>query len=113
MSIPDANSAFVPDEKLSGYLLDVQHPVGGSKAKWFLSLGYDPAVPSVLESDLLNLVRTSDDFVEKKSSFGTKYVVRGKITSPDGAVANVETVWIVEPSDPRPRLVTAIPGAKT
>ena len=113
MPIPNADLAYVPKEKLSEYLLDEHHPVGGSKAKWFRSLGYDIADPSVLEGDLLSQVKSSEDFEEKKSRFGTKYVVRGKITTPNGNQANVETVWIVESSDNRPRLVTAIPGDKT
>jgi hypothetical protein len=113
MPIPNAASAFVPSEKLHEYLLNEQHPIGGSKARWFRSLGYDPADPSRLERDLLRQVQTSDDYSEKSSAFGTKYVVDGKITTPSGIDANVTTVWIVEPSDNRPRLVTAVPGDKS
>jgi hypothetical protein len=112
MPIPNAGSAFIPPEKLSDYLLDLNHPVGGSKARWFQSLGYDLADPAVLERDLLHQVLTSDDYTEKSSLYGTKYVVAGTIVSPNGTKANVTTVWIVEPSAPDPRLVTAIPGDK-
>jgi len=113
MPIPQADAAYVPPEKLSGYLLDEDHPVGGSKAKWFRGLGYDPADTAALERDLLTQVRQSENFIEKSSPFGTKYVVSGKITSPEGIEANVVTVWIVELSDNRPRLVTAYPGDKS
>src|SRR5438552_12699131 len=101
MPIPNAGAAFVPSAKLTEYLLNEQHPVGGSKARWFRSLGYDPSDSSVLERDLLRHVRTSEDYTEKTSSFGTKYVVDGKISTPSGSDANVTTVWIVEPSDNR------------
>jgi hypothetical protein len=111
MPIPNAISAYVPSEKLSGYLLNGQHPVGGTKAKWFRSLGYNSA--DALEQDLLKLVRASEEFAEKKSSFGTKYVVSGKIAAPNGSEVNLKTVWIVESPDIRPRLVTAFPGEKT
>lgn len=113
MPIPDAKSAYVPHEKLSEYLLNEQHPVGGSKAKWFRSLGYDPADGGVLGHDLLTLIQTTEDYVEKSSSFGTKYIVSGKILTPNGVDANVTTVWIVELADKQPRLVTAYPGVKT
>ncbi len=113
MPIPNADSAFIPPDKLSDYLLNEQHPVGGSKAKWFRSLGYDPASPSVLGDDLLKQVQSSADFTAKDTGYGTKYVVLGKITTPSGAVANVTAIWIVEPSDSRPRLVTAFPGEKS
>ena len=112
MPIPLADTAYVPQEKLIEYLLNEHHPVGGAKAKWFLSLGYEPGSPSVLEQDLLKLVQTSDQHAAKTSPFGTKYVVVGSMSAPNGQEVNVITVWIVEPSDHRPRLVTAYPGDK-
>jgi hypothetical protein len=112
MPIPNADSAHVPSEKLTDYLLNEQHPIGGGKAKWFRGLGYDPATPTALEQDLLKLVRTTEAFTETSSPFGTKYIVSAKIAAPNGKEANLTTVWIVEPSDSRPRLVTAYPGEK-
>jgi hypothetical protein len=61
---------------------------------------------------LLQHVRTSDVFTEKHSQFGTKYVVSDKIRAPTGAEVNVTTIWIVDSTDGRPRLVTAYPGDK-
>ena len=110
MPIPLADSAYVPQEKLTKYLLDEQHPVGGSKAKWFLSLGYEVANPQLLERDLLKLVQTSEQHTATTSRFGTKYIVTGSVSMPSGRQVNLTTVWIVEPSDQRPRLVTAYPG---
>jgi hypothetical protein len=111
MPIPNALSAYVPPEKLTGYLLDEQHPVGGPKAKWLIGHGYDAADPSPLERDLLSVVHASDDSVTQQSRFGTKYVVVGRINAPDGQQVDVTTVWIVEPPDDRPRFVTAYPGS--
>ena len=48
MAIPNADAALIPPEKLRDYLLDEQHPIGGSKAKWFRSLGYDSAHAEIL-----------------------------------------------------------------
>jgi len=110
MPIPHADSAHVPPKKLSHYLLDPQHPVGGSKAVWFHSLGYDAANAAALERDLLELVRTSDDFTETASPFGSKYVVSSTITAPNGRRVRLTAVWIVEPPSDRPRFVTAYPG---
>jgi hypothetical protein len=113
MPIPHAETAYVPLEKLSGYLLDEDHPVGGSKARWFRGRGYDPSDAAALERDLLKVVQSSENYTEKSSSFGKKYVVSGKITSPQGTEGNVVTVWIVESIDNKPRLVTAYPGEKS
>lgn len=110
MPIPDAESAFVPPKKLSGYLLDPTHPVGGSKARWFLRLGYRMEDPDRLATDLLRVVRESSDFEQEATQFGVKYVVRGRLETPNGGLANIVTVWIREIDDSRPRLITAYPG---
>jgi hypothetical protein len=40
MPIPDAERAIVSRKKIQDYLLNEEHPDGGSKAVWFASLGY-------------------------------------------------------------------------
>jgi hypothetical protein len=112
MPIPDADSAFVPPEKLSNYLLDLTHPVGGSKARWFLSLGYETTNPERLATDLLAVVHRSADFEQEETRFGTKYIVQGRLETPKGVLANVVTVWITEIAVSKPRLVTAYPGER-
>jgi hypothetical protein len=113
MPIPNADFAFVPQEKLTDHLLNEKHPVGGGKAKWFAGLGYQVQDINILEKDLLTLVRSSENHTIKSSSFGIKYAVSGKILTPKGFDVNVVTVWIVETPNFRPRLVTAYPGEKS
>ncbi len=110
MPIPDAESAFVPPEKVSKYLLDPTHPIGGAKARWFLSLGYETDNPDRLATDLLEVVHDSSDFEMEETLFGVKYVVRGQLETPNGDLASVVTVWITEIAVSSPRLVTAYPG---
>ena len=112
MPIPEAESAFVPPEKLSDYLLDLAHPVGGAKARWFLSLGYQTDEPARLARDLLGVVRLSSDFEQEESRFGVKYIVRGQLETPNGGIASVVTVWIAGIAESKPRLVTAYPGER-
>lgn len=109
MPIPNAQSAFIPPGKLTQYLLNVTHPVGSSKARWFLSLGYHPDNPDQLGDDLLDIVRNSSDYVDEVTKYGVKYTVRGRLKSLDGRLANVRSVWIAETDTPQPRLVTAYP----
>jgi hypothetical protein len=109
MPIPGADSSVVPPEKVTDYLLDVSHPVGGPKARWLLALGYDPGQPDQLANDLLNLVHTSEQFVAEPTSFGVKYKVKGALTSPTGQIGKVVSVWIIETGSPQPRLVTVVP----
>lgn len=109
MPIPTAENALVAEDKLRAYLLNVSHPVGGPKARWFRSLGYDDASIANLTEDLLSIARTVEPSMEETTPYGTKYVVCGTLQSPSGHRAAVRTVWIVEHDDPRPRLVTAYP----
>ena len=109
MPFPNAENAVVADEKVREYLLNPSHPVGGSKAVWFASIGYAFDNWQDLVEDLLRLGRTSDDFVAKPSPFGVKYEVTGEIGRPGHLPAVVVSVWIVE-QDALPRLVTAYPG---
>lgn len=112
MRIPNAEQASIPAEKLTEYLLDLSHPVGGAKARWFLSLGYDPGHPASLSDDLLDFVRRSDTFSSEESPFGVKYLVTGRMVTPSGRSVNIVTVWIVESGDFVPRFVTAYPGGR-
>lgn len=109
MPIPHSDSAFVPEDKLTGYLLNPAHPIGGPKARWFLARGFSGVQPERLEAVLLKLVRNSDDFTEEMTLYGTKHAVRGELECPDGGRPLMVTVWIVETGSTRPRLVTAYP----
>lgn len=109
MQIPNAPLAFVAADKIADYLLNELHPVGGAKARWFLSLGYHASHPERLEADLLNVAQLGEKFDTQVSRFGIKYIVVGPIVTPSGKSVNVRTVWIVEPDDPRPRFVTVVP----
>lgn len=49
--------------------------------------------------------------VEKsvESQHGRKYIVAGPLETPNGKLAHVRTVWIVDAGEDTPRLVTAYP----
>ena len=110
MPIPHADRAHVPTDKITAYLLNVDHPVGGPKATWFLKLGYVIEEPTILADDFVAIVRGSDDFTETISRHGVKYIVRGELLSPNQQQVDVVTVWIVESHTSHARLVTAYPA---
>lgn len=110
MKLPHGEQAFVPPEKLSGYLLSETHPTGLSKARFFRSLGFTAESAHLLESQLLVLARDADGAVPSLSPHGQKYSLIGTITAPNGRQARIQTVWIIEPGDERPRFVTAYPA---
>jgi hypothetical protein len=105
--LPHADDAIVEEQKLTGYLLNPDHPRG--KAGFFLALGYTAAAWQVLRADLLTLARTQPLRSQTASPYGTKYIIEGTLTGPAGRSARIRTVWIIEPPQPYPRLVTAHP----
>ena len=109
MKLPRSDSAYIPSEKLSGYLLSDSHPVGRSKAQFLLNLGFTQADQSRLDEQLLAIARKEEVSQEVQTEYGTKYVVEGSISTPSGTEAKLRTVWIVESQDRRPRFVTAYP----
>jgi hypothetical protein len=110
MLLPNRDKAYVPSDKLSGYLLSESHPVGKSKARFFRAHGYDTETIDLFERDLLSIARTNPLKQVVESPHGIKYTISGTMNTPRGTQISVETVWITEPDDDRPRLVTAYPG---
>ncbi len=105
MPIPHSDSAIVPDEKVTYYLLNPSHSVGGPKARWLFSRGFDLTAPSELKNALLEIVGSSEDYSEELMTlYGAKYVVRGDLECPDNS-----RPWIAETGSNAPRLVTAYP----
>lgn len=56
MNLPNREDAWVPSEKISGYLLSDTHPVGKSKARVFRAVGFTE--PGVLAEQLLAVGHT-------------------------------------------------------
>jgi hypothetical protein len=108
MPIPNATVAVAAAEKVRDYLLNLEHPDGGSKAVWFHSLGYTRDQWRLLADDLLAIARDCGQFDSQTTTFGVKYKASGTIGRPNYRPRAVLTVWIVENDEP-PRLVTAYP----
>lgn len=109
MKMPNAEKAFIEKRKLGDYLLNLNHKVGFSKAKFFRARGYDESNITRLESDLLNIAIQNEVAEIEITDFGTKYVVFGDINAPNGRPSIVRTVWVIRKGEDYPRFVTAYP----
>ncbi|RMI24457.1 MAG: hypothetical protein D6681_01980 [Calditrichaeota bacterium] len=109
MKLPNGSKAYIPPEKLTGYLLSETHVIGKAKAKFFRALGFDEANVNLLQTELLTLAKTGDVNESVSSVHGTKYVIDGTIQTPKGGIATIRTVWIIEIDQEIPRFVTAYP----
>ena len=107
--LANADSAWVPVEKLTEYLLNPLNPRAGTKPYDFAGMGYDISNVEVLERDLISVVRNYPPIEERITPDYVTYRVEGFIATPEGGDRYIRTVWEIRPEDSRPRLVTAYP----
>ncbi|MBI2929524.1 MAG: hypothetical protein HYY24_27995 [Verrucomicrobia bacterium] len=109
MKLPNAESATVPERKVTHYLLNAAHPAGRSKASFFLRFGFTVAEWQRLAEALLRHAREHEVAETEQTSHGTRYVVDGLLTAPDGTRLNVRSAWYINPGGGAPRFVSAHP----
>jgi hypothetical protein len=109
VKLPNADKAYVPPRKLLDYLLSLSHPVGGSKARFFRSTGFDDTNVSTLEHGLLEIARSGEVTEVEQTTHGTKYAVEGLLQTPARGPKSIRTLWIIEAGGESPRFVTAYP----
>ncbi|MEK7685276.1 MAG: DUF6883 domain-containing protein [Verrucomicrobiota bacterium] len=112
MKLPNAHWATVPEQKMTRYLLNPAHPAGGSKASFFLRFGFTVAEWRRLAEALLRHARENEVVETEQTRHGTRYVVDGAVTAPDGTILNVRSAWYIDPGSDAPRFVTAHPLPK-
>ena len=105
-----ASEVIIEESKLRDYLLSIDHPVGGPKARFFLDHGFSRENPKVLENALRQhlLLRSSEQRLV--GSFGTKWIIKGPIACPDRRGPLIQSVWIQDLGSESFRLVTAYPS---
>src|SRR5262245_54642538 len=99
--------AFVERQKITAYLLSEEN--SGGKSAFFVTFGFDLAHPEKLEQALLAHAAAHEVARVLESVHGRKYIIDGKMHTPDGRSALIRSVWIVEHGKAVPRLVTAYP----
>lgn len=109
MRIPSPDKVLIERDKLVNYLLNPQHPENGGKSKFFLQLGFDPNRWEEMANTLRQLAKESDVMLTTDSDHGRKFVLVGKIHSPSGRSALVQSIWIIDKGTDAARLVTAYP----
>ena len=109
MKLPNWKNAYIPSEKLTGYLLSESHSIGKSKAKFFRAIGFNEANTDVLKHHLISIAQSEDVTEVVSTARGIKYVLDGFIQSSRGNL-KIRTVWIIEKGQDRPRFVTAYPA---
>ena len=99
----------VPRDKILEYLLNPEHPLGSPKARFFFARGFSIEEWQRLAAALNGHPARNPVEETIATAFGTKYVVRCKVETPDGRNPCIVTVWMQEQAEPA-RLVTAYPA---
>lgn len=112
MELPNRHLAYVPEAKITRYLLDVNHPRGKGKAREFRERGYDESNIAVMIRDLIGVANSQPVFSVRQTEFGFNYVIYGVIQPPAGGDLLVRTVWFIAHGGSIPSLATAHPSGR-
>ncbi|KMO34413.1 hypothetical protein VQ03_23430 [Methylobacterium tarhaniae] len=99
----------VPGSKLVHHLLNVDHPKGGPKARFFLAFGFDPGQPEIMAEALI-MQATDARCILRSVELGPcrRMIVEGPMETPDGRRPRVRSVWQLQ-DGLMWRLLTAVP----
>lgn len=92
MKLPNADLAHVEHEKIAGYLLNMRHVYGASKARFFVEFGFRVDDPEQLGAALRDHGQRHEVVRTKLTPFGPRYEVEGAIRVPDGRAPRIRTV---------------------
>ena len=109
MKLPNADRTIVDIRKLRGYALDLNHRVGGHKARLFARLlGLTQADAEELRLILLEVAQTYDATIGEKDQHGQRYRI-DFVLNWYGREALTRSAWNVRPMENFPRLITCYP----
>lgn len=111
MISPPAITRFdIPAGKLTSYLLDIDHPKGGPKARFFLGYGFLLDQPAAL-AEALNehAIAPTSTVALHKSPYGSRLRIEGPISVPNGARPVIRAIWQIERGSTTAVFVTAYP----
>ena len=109
MKLPHGEEAIVPQDKIQHYLLNPDHPIGGSKAGFFRAFGFSREHWRLLADALREHGRANPIAKAVSDEDGTTYLVEGVLETPSGRKPCIRTIWLVETDKLAPRFITAYP----
>ena len=107
--LPNARNAVILDEKMSQYLLNLKHPDGGSKAVFFINMGFHKGNLTEFRKALHQIAIENDVTSIIENAYGIKYIVEGFLKTKRDFEPFIRTVWIIENNQKTPFLITAYP----
>jgi hypothetical protein len=112
MKILNAEAATVPRKKIVDYLLELSHPDNKGKAAFFFRFGFTVDDWKSFADALVKHLVENDVAEKKENAYAVKYVVVGRLSTPDGRNPIIASVWKVQGEGAYPEFVTAHPTMK-
>jgi len=112
MKLPCRDNLIIEEEKVAGYLLNLEHRYGATKARFFIAVGFRVEHWNTLADALREHGRKFDIVVSRETGYGPRYAVEGELSTPSGAQAFIRSVWQFDNGTVAPRLITAYPVAR-
>lgn len=109
MKLPNAVSAIIGENKLTEYLLNVNHHRSASKARLLNSLGYSSQNWQRLDDDLRQQHLTANVVEQRYTVWGQRYDIVAPLTGPAGDTVMFRSIWQIDLGSEQPRLITMYP----
>ncbi|MDP4199721.1 MAG: hypothetical protein Q8922_03860 [Bacteroidota bacterium] len=109
MKLPNVERAVVADSKLTEYLLSTTHAEGKEKAVVFFSRGFSVERLDELRQALLQVAQENPVTQSSETVHGMKFVVEGRLRTPNGLPLSLRTIWMIDRGGTIPRLISAYP----
>jgi hypothetical protein len=109
LKLPDLVQAEVPPAKVLDYLLSHGHRFGRYKAASFRRRGFSVDNWSALADAPILHASEHEVANSQKTSFEIRYVIEGRMLTPDGRTPYVRAVRFIGFAGDAPRFVTAYP----
>jgi hypothetical protein len=108
MKLP--GDTLIEREKLTKYLLVPRKR--NDKSKWLAQGGYILDNWQVLETDLRNLMLSTDATLVEETGYGKMYEIVGNIAGPTGKVLSIRTIRMIERATGKTKFITMYPDKR-
>ena len=103
---PAFTEVTIDSNKIAGYALNPDHPVGGNKYRVINSVtGLTAADAARVEQQIRDEVPAGVPIKGRADEYGQRWAVDVSLTGPEGSIT-VRTAWILDTGSSVPRLVT-------
>ncbi len=107
MKLPYPEQALLAHSKITEYLLHEGNESG--KAGFFIRFGFSVSQWNLLAEALLEHAKTYEVVQAVTTQHGTKYIIEGKLSTPDERNPTIRAIWLIEHEQTTARFITAYP----